>query len=47
MEDDLKNSLLTVWNLLEKFKVQYMLIGGTAVALNGFTYRLVSSSPET
>lgn len=36
MEDNLKNPLLTVCNLLEKYSVQYMLIGGTAVALNGY-----------
>ena len=29
MEDSLKKSLLTVCGLLEKYKVQYMLIGGT------------------
>lgn len=39
MEEDLKNSLLTICRLLEKYNVQYMFIGGTAVALNGF-YRL-------
>ena len=36
MEDNLKNSLLTVCALLENHNVQYMLIGGTAVALNGY-----------
>ena len=36
MEDKLKNSLMTVCRLLEKYDVQYMLIGGTAVALNGY-----------
>jgi len=39
MEVNLKNSLLTICRLLEKFNVQYMFIGGTAVALHGF-YRL-------
>jgi len=39
MDDKLKNSLLTVCRLLEKYKIDYMLIGGTAVALNGY-YRL-------
>ena len=39
MEDILKNSLLTVCRSLEKYKVDYMLIGGTAVALNGY-YRI-------
>jgi hypothetical protein len=36
MENKLTASLLTVCNLLEKHNVQYMLIGGTAVALNGY-----------
>lgn len=36
MENNLKNSLLTVCSLLEKHNVQYMLVGGAAVALNGY-----------
>jgi hypothetical protein len=36
MEDTLKDSLLTICRLLEKYNVKYMLIGGTAVALNGY-----------
>ena len=36
MEDNLRNSLLIVCKLLEKHNVKYMLIGGTAVALNGY-----------
>jgi len=36
MKDDLRESLLKLCSLLEKYKVQYMLIGGTAVALNGY-----------
>ena len=36
MDSNLKNSLLTVCTLLEKHNVQYILIGGTAVALNGY-----------
>jgi len=36
MEDNHKNSLLAICKLLEKYNVQYMLIGGTAVALNGY-----------
>jgi hypothetical protein len=39
MEEDLKNNLMTICRLLEKYNVLYMFIGGTAVALNGF-YRL-------
>jgi hypothetical protein len=36
MEDNLKDSLLTVCRLLEKYNVKYMLVGGAAVALNGY-----------
>ncbi len=43
MEDNLKNSLLTVCRLLDKHNVQYMLVGGAAVALNGY-YRLSTTS---
>jgi hypothetical protein len=39
MINNLKNCLLTICGLLEKHKVQYIIIGGTAVALNGY-YRL-------
>lgn len=42
MEENLKNSLLTICGLLEKYNVQYMFIGGTAVALYGY-YRLSSN----
>ena len=46
MEDDLKNSLLTICRLLEKFKVQYMLVGGTAVALNGYYRHSINTAGE-
>ena len=46
MEDDLKNSLLTVCSLLEKFKVQYMLVGGAAVALNGYYRHSINIAGE-
>lgn len=46
MEDSLKNSLLTVCNLLEKYKVQYILIGGTAVALNGYYRHSINIAGE-
>ncbi|TFF30390.1 hypothetical protein [Mucilaginibacter psychrotolerans] len=39
MEENLKSSLLAVCETLQKHNVQYMLVGGTAVALNGY-YRL-------
>ena len=46
MEDNLKNSLLNVCKLLEKYKVQYMLAGGTAVALNGYYRHSISIGGE-
>lgn len=46
MEDNLKNSLLTVCTLLEKHNVQYMLIGGTAVALNGYYRHSINIAGE-
>jgi len=36
MDNNLKNNLLTICKLLEKHSVQYIIIGGTAVALNGY-----------
>lgn len=46
MDDNLKNSLLTVCRLLEKHNVKYMLIGGTAVALNGYYRHSINSAGE-
>lgn len=46
MEDSLRNSLLNVCKLLEKHKVNYMLIGGTAVALNGYYRHSMNISGE-
>ncbi|HEX5154475.1 MAG TPA: hypothetical protein VFW07_23675 [Parafilimonas sp.] len=46
MDNDLKNSLVTICNLLEKFNVQYMLIGGTAVALNGYYRHSINAAGE-
>jgi len=46
MSEDLRDTLLTVCTLLEKHKVQYMLIGGTAVALHGY-YRMSMNSAGT
>ena len=43
MEQNLKISLLTICKLLDKFKVKYMLVGGTAVALHGY-YRHSTNS---
>lgn len=36
MEEDLKKSLLTLCKVLDHWKVRYMLVGGTAVALHGY-----------
>jgi hypothetical protein len=46
MEDELKTSLLTVCNLLKKHKVQYILVGGTAVALNGYYRHSINLAGE-
>lgn len=46
MEETLKDSLLNVCRLLEKHNVQYMLIGGTAVALNGYYRHSVDMNGE-
>ncbi|MDR6560024.1 MULTISPECIES: hypothetical protein [unclassified Arcicella] len=46
MEDNLKNSLLTICGLFEKHNVQYMIIGGTAVALNGYYRHSMNISGE-
>jgi len=46
MEDDLKNSLLTVCNLLEKYNILYMLVGGTAVALHGYYRNSINMAGE-
>lgn len=43
MGDDLIKSLLVVCKLLEKHGISYLLIGGTAVALNGY-FRLSSNA---
>lgn len=46
MDNNLKNSLLTVCKLLEKHNVQYVLIGGTAVALNGYYRHSINIAGE-
>jgi len=46
MEDNLKSSLLTVCKLLEKYSIPYMLVGGTAVALNGYFRLSVNTTGE-
>lgn len=46
MDNNLKNSLLIVCKLLEKHEVQYILIGGTAVALNGYYRHSINTAGE-
>jgi hypothetical protein len=46
MEGKLKVSLLTVCKLLEEYNVQYMLVGGVAVALNGYYRHSMNTSGE-
>jgi hypothetical protein len=42
MDKGLRNSLLTVCSLLSKHKVEYLVVGGTAVALHGYFRMSVS-----
>ncbi len=46
MDNNLKKSLLAVCKLLEKHNVQYLFIGGTAVALNGYYRHSVNISGD-
>lgn len=46
MEDNLKANLLTICKLFKKYNVQYMFIGGTAVALNGYYRHSINVSGE-
>ncbi|MDL2297062.1 RMD1 family protein [Bacteroidales bacterium OttesenSCG-928-B11] len=46
MIDDLRNSLLVIVKLLEKHEVSYMIIGGTAVALNGYYRHSINLAGE-
>jgi predicted nucleotidyltransferase len=46
MEENLKNSLLTVCRLLEKYHVKYLLVGGTAVALYGYYRHSINIAGE-
>lgn len=39
MEDNFRDSIITICKLLKKHNVSYMLVGGSAVALNGY-YRI-------
>lgn len=44
--DNLKESLLTVCKLLAKYQIDYILIGGTAVALNGYYRHSINMAGE-
>lgn len=46
MNDSLKKTLLNICTLLEKYHVQYLLIGGTAVALNGYYRHSTNTAGE-
>lgn len=46
MEDNLKFTLLTICKLLEKYNVKYIIVGGVAVALNGFYRNSINASGE-
>ncbi|MFT3702464.1 MAG: hypothetical protein QM802_08845 [Agriterribacter sp.] len=46
MKDSLQDSLLTVCKLLEKYNVKYMLVGGMAVALNGYYRHSINTAGE-
>jgi len=46
VREDLNNGLLAVCKLLEKHTVQYLLVGGTAVALNGYFRYSVNAEGE-
>ncbi|GAO41374.1 hypothetical protein [Flavihumibacter petaseus] len=46
MEEKLKDTLLLICKLLNKFQVRYVLVGGTAVALNGYYRHSITISGE-
>lgn len=46
MESNLKKGLLTVCKLFEKYNVQYMMVGGAAVALNGYYRHSINTDGE-
>ena len=46
MEGNIKSNLLMICKLLEEYDVQYMLVGGTAVALNGYYRHSTTISGE-
>jgi hypothetical protein len=46
MEDNLKGVLLTVSKLLVKYNVNYMIVGGTAMALHGYYRHSINAAGE-
>lgn len=46
MEDNLKGVLLTVSKLLMKYNVNYMIVGGTAMALHGYYRHSINLAGE-
>ncbi|AHF17340.1 hypothetical protein [Niabella soli] len=46
MANNTSDSLLTVCKLLQKYQVLYLLVGGTAVALNGYFRLSINDSGE-
>ena len=46
MEDKLKKCLLSVCRLLEKYSINYIIVGGTAVALNGYYRHSINIAGE-
>ncbi|MGN6297672.1 MAG: hypothetical protein ACTHM7_12880 [Ginsengibacter sp.] len=46
MEDNLKGVLLTISKLLVKYNVNYMIVGGTAMALHGYYRHSINASGE-
>jgi Na+/glutamate symporter len=46
MDNILGNSIINVCRILQKYNVEYMLIGGTAVALHGYYRHSVTLSGE-
>lgn len=44
MDDNLSNGILAVCKVLNKHSVQYLIVGGTAVALHGYFRKSLNSS---
>ena len=46
MENNLADSILKVCKILNKYAVEYMIVGGAAVALHGYFRRSINSAGE-